>query len=306
MKNINSRMDLKVIDKYLIQISSVILTFIAIVGNSLVFYILTRPKFLKESIFRYFIASEIVASTKVIVLWIYSIPNFINWKVPDIFCKLFMCLVYVTYDLYPWISVINSIDRFISLKYPSRFLWTKKFQFQSLTIVIMLILLILINSVRYFYSISSKSTVCEIASKEKGFYINLVNMLISSVIPFLIMLLCTFLIFYHLISQKLRLQQNNNDFKREKVFIRNVLIMDLWFLICYTPFCVTTFLQYTLDFTNIDENVWKIILDSTIIISFFEISCNFFIHFTCNKLFRNYFLSMFGCCRRESRNIEQS
>jgi hypothetical protein len=297
---------LKTFDKYFVQISSLLLTIIAIIGNSLVFYILTRPKFIKESVFRYFIASEIVASVKVIVLWIYSIPNFINWKVTDMYCKLFMWIVFVSYDLYPWVSVINSIDRFVSLKYPSRFVWRKQIKFQSLTIISIIIFLVLINSIRFFFSIPSPISVCQLATAEIGFYVNLANMLISSVVPFLIMLISAFLIVYHLISQKLKLQQNAQNYSREKIFIRSTLVMNFWFLICYSPFCITLFLQYVLDFNNIDPNVWKLILDSTIILSFCETSCNFFIHFSCNKLFRNYFLSMFRCCRRRNSNSENS
>jgi hypothetical protein len=72
MNSIVTTSVLLIIDIYLIEISSVVLVIFAIEGHSFNFYIFARPKFLKESIFRYFLASEIVSLTTIIMLGIYK------------------------------------------------------------------------------------------------------------------------------------------------------------------------------------------------------------------------------------------
>jgi hypothetical protein len=97
---------LSIADKYIKKIGSVLLTLIAIIGNSLVFYILTRPKFLKESIFRYFLVSEIAATLSLVILWMYSIPSLIEWNVPIDYCRLMVYMFYTLYKFYPWVNIL--------------------------------------------------------------------------------------------------------------------------------------------------------------------------------------------------------
>jgi hypothetical protein len=101
---------LYVADKYIKQIGSVLLTSIALIGNSLVFYILTRPKFLKESIFRYFLVSEIVATLTLVILWMYSIPPLIEWNVPIDYCRMMVYMFYTLYKFYPWVNILLNYD----------------------------------------------------------------------------------------------------------------------------------------------------------------------------------------------------
>ena len=67
-----------------IQLTLAVLSLAGIIGNTFNFYILSRPKFLKESMFRYFMANEIFGSICLIFMWIHYIPiifgltNFLN------------------------------------------------------------------------------------------------------------------------------------------------------------------------------------------------------------------------------------
>ena len=99
-------MMLKIIDKYLTQIGSTVLTIIAIVGNSFVFYILTRPKFLKESVFRYFLVSEVTATLTLVSLWMYNIPTILGWNVPLVYCQSLVYVLYTLYKFYPWVTLL--------------------------------------------------------------------------------------------------------------------------------------------------------------------------------------------------------
>ncbi len=286
------------IDFYLNQIASIVLTVIGLIGNSLVFYILTRPKFLKESIYRYFLASEIVAAFSLLLLWLINIPILVKWDVPLIYCQIYNLLTFALFQLYPWISVLNSIDRLLSLKYPTKLKFMKELKFQILAITCLFCSFLLLSVPRFLYNTKSNLTICAISNPQAGFYMSLENLIVSNLTPFFIMILSTCLVVHYFITQKRRLEQNRINYKREKGFMKSVLTMDVWFILCYTPSCVTQFLQFTLDFTNIDENIWKLIYDVSGILIFLETSCNIFVYLCCNKLFRNYFYSMFSCCRK--------
>ena len=156
----------------------------------------------------------------------------------------------------------------------------------------------LIGVPNYLYDDLSNLTLCTITDTEIGFNVYLANLIITTVIPFFIMFFSTCIILHYLITQKIMLEQNHLDFSREKNFIKSVLTMDLWFLICYTPYCVICLLRYTHVYidTNNDE-LWTLIFDLFALLVVVETSCNFFVYYLCNTLFREYFLSMIGRCR---------
>ena len=284
---------LKNIDHYLVKISLIVLTIIGIIGNSLVFYILTRKKFLKESIFRYFIASEIVASLSLVLVWMHYVPILLKWDVPVLFCKIYSTMLSVFYSFYPWISVLNSIDRLLTLKYPFGFKFIKKFKYQASALLIVLLALILVNIPRVLYIEKKENPkLCVFNDLKIGLFISVENLFISNIIPLIIMLISTFLIISFLIKQKRKLIQNRINYRREKDFIKSVLTMDLWFILLYSPYCILFVLRFLMN-SNYSNNtdLWNLLLDSSIILAYFETSCNFFVYLLCNKLFRRYFFS---------------
>ena len=285
---------LEIIDKQLVK-NGIIFSIIGVTGNSLVFYILTRPKFLKESIFRLFIISEIAATVLLISSMVYGVLTFLKLDVPPTFCKIFLFLTYIFYGFYPWVSVLNSLDRLLTLKYPKNFKFLKTFKTQVLTAISIFCMFMIFNIPRIVYGARTNRTLCAINDDQAGFYVNLINLVISDIIPFFIMICSTFLIFHYLITQKKKLQENVSNFRREKQFIKSVLAMDLWFLICYSPFCIMQLLRFTVQFDNSAR--FNLLNDITVILATIEVSCNFFVYLLCNRLFRCYFLSIIGCGR---------
>jgi hypothetical protein len=275
-----------------ILVSTVGLSIFGLVGNSFVIYILTRPKFLKESMFRYFLVSNLTCVLNISLVIMYGISQF-NLKLNKslLFCQVYTYLVYFAYSFYAWVSVVNSIDRVISIKYP-RFKCFKKFKYQKLIISITAITLLLINIPRAIYVQTSNQVFCAIQDIQTGFIINIINLIVSNVLPFLIMLLSTILLLHYLVTQKSKLRQNIVNYKREKEFVKNVLVMDVWFIVLYSPYCIMGFLLFTLDFSKIDSEMWQTGFTIAILLGYFETTCNFFVYFFCNKLFRNYFLSI--------------
>ena len=287
-------------DKIFIQIFVIVLSIIGIIGNSLVFYILTRPAFIKVPMFRYFIVSNVIGISSLFILWMHEIPIWFNLSVPDVFCKIFLYTMYTAYNFHPWVGVLNSIDRLLALKYQNEFTLIHKFKFQALVVISILVVLMTVNVPFIFYAEVANITQCTVTNIQAGFYINLASLIISILIPFSIMISTTFLIFHFMVTQKKKLNENAQNFEREKGFIKSVLTMDVWFLICYTPLSVMCFLQFTLNINNINPNLWQLLYQISYVMCIIEATFNFFVYFFCNKLFRSYFLSMLACCCRNT------
>jgi hypothetical protein len=284
----------------LIEIFSITLTVIAIFGNTISIYIFTRSKFLKESIFRYFLVSEIICSIGLVFLWIYNIGNYPT----DLFCKLFTWFFFSTYDYIPWISVLNSIDLLLTSKYPFNFKFLKKFKCQALMLSTILIVIVLINIPRYLFDIKTENNKCKLPSKSIGFPIYLVDLIISTIIPFSIIFLCSFQIVKVLSSQNTTLTLINlKRQNKQKDFTRSVLGMYVWFFICYTPYSIINLLYYFFDFKLFDENVWRIFSNIAIFFVCVRTCCNFFAYLCFNRIFRYYFLSIFKTCKKNRVGI---
>jgi hypothetical protein len=294
------------IDYYFVRIFSLTLTVFGIIGNSLVFYVLTRPKFIKESIFRYFLVSEIAASSTIVLLWMYYMPIILNLSISTDYCKIFTWLLYVAYNFYPWMNVLNSIDRLITLKYRYRFKYMKKFKYQILAIMAVLFAIIFTSLPTLINIKKSNETWCIVDDIQVGLYIYLSNMLISNLIPFFLLALSTCLIVHYLKTQKRRLQLNVKNYKREKDYIKTLFAMDICFFICYSPLCVMQFLMFVFEIDYLKNDTLNFVFDLTIALAMVQNSCNFLVYFSSNKLFKRYFISMIELCRRTESNNQVS
>ena len=284
------------IDTYIKQLGPPVLTIIAFFGNSISLYILTRPKFIKVAMFRYFIFIIIFASLSLVLIWLQFIPLLLNWNPPVEYCKIFIYFVYIGYNFYPWIHVLNSFDRLLFIKFLNRFkrFRTKKFQFIALIVIFTVFCL---TNVSYIlFETSSNQTVCTLIDRSLGFYISLGNLLISDLIPFCLIVLSTSINFQHMMMNKnLTTILAKRKYRREKWFLKSVLSMDVWFLLGYLPYSLLTFLTYANVFDE-ENQFWPFSHDLSILIVILETSCNFFVLLICNRLFRIYFKNMIiGC-----------
>jgi len=231
------------------------------------------------------------------------------FQMDDLFCQIYTTAVYLVYDYYPWVSVLNSVDRLINLKYPTSFKCLKKFKYQVLMLTIIFIIMILIETPRFIlvrYSFDDAFP-CQINNTEIGFYMNLNHFFISNFIPFCIMLVSSSSIIHYFRTKRSRLMQNLQNYKKEKDFIKNIIFMDVWIIMLYTPLSIMRFIIYLFGVNSIDPNIWRLIFDVAVLLTIMETSCNFFIYYFCNKRFKKYFLSMFQCqCRNFTKHNNQN
>jgi hypothetical protein len=290
---------------FITSITFIGLSFLSFILNSLTIYILTRKRFLKESIFRYFLVNQFIIILIIPILWMHFIPLLTNWDIPLIYCQFHAISVYIMYGLYPWISVLNSIDRFFSLRFPGRFKFKNQLKYQLLAVFLLFVSSTLINIPRFIYVGFSNVTVCYLNDFQIGFYMSVSNVILSNLIPVLIMLLSTTLNLHYMINQTKRLQQRLLNYHREKDFVKSILTMDLWFFFCFAPLSFSDLYEFVYgSLDKINENNLQIFKTVTQILIFIGNGFNFFVYFSCNKQFRKYFLSMI-CRRRNISNMRQ-
>ena len=298
---------LDVIEVYFNLISSIFLTFIGLLGNSLVIFILSRKKFLKVSLFRYFIIATITDTLNFLFIWPANAPDFFKMNTYAIICKLYQYLSYIAYQLSVWIIVLSSIDRYLAVKYSNRFNFRNEFKYQAGAILTILIVLMVVDiPFLLFYDIyeDGNQSFCGYNPTyiSLGFYMDLLNSFISVFVPFFVMISTTILIGHHLIKHKLKLQQNRTNFQKEKQLVKTLCGMSLFYLACTLPFCILTVTYDALGINYFGTLEFSIVNFLTYVYS----SCDFFIYLSCNKLFRQYFFYIISCGRKPMARLGEN
>jgi hypothetical protein len=287
--------------KYFIAIVPLVLITIGIFGNSIVFYILTRPKLIKETVYRYFIVTEIVDALNLTLVLIWFIAEVFKIITGVLACKILQSFAYLLFDLYPWISTLNSIDRLLSIKYRSKFELRKQLKFQALAVGSICVVLVFTNIPIPIYFSLNNETICLIIDKDAGFQIYLGKILTSQVLPFFIKISSTITAVEVLLKAKRQVLSNN--FRREIQFLKNVIIMDVWFLICYMPIFVVNLLRYKYSINYYEY--WNMLHSGLGMLPMLQSSCNIFVFLFCNKRFRDEFVKLcknYGCYFKISRS----
>ena len=142
----------------------------------------------------------------------------------SLFCKLSQYLSYLVCLNISWIGVLVSIDRYLSIKYPYKFKFRSEFIYQMIFIISILINI----PIAHYYS--SYNNTCDIKDEKFSLKINIIDLLVSTVIPFIIMILSSALIGSYLIKNKMKFKYKTLD--KEKQLIKILFSMDVFFFIC--------------------------------------------------------------------------
>ena len=270
--------------------SSIVLTAIGMLGNSLVIYIFTRPQFLKVSMFRYWVAETIADIINLLSNWLSVFPNFFYVNQLSISCKIFYYLYYVPFQLSPWMLAFSSIDRVLSVKYPTTSKIRNNFKYQLTAITSAIIVVSLVNIPIIWYHDVIEDQGCVTTDLTIQFYLDILNLLIMTLLPFMIMVVSTCLIWQQLLMKKKNLKQENKKrYHKDVQLIKILCIMDIYFLVLNLPYAIYVIVCDILKINAFDT----LALYVTAILAYGFSAFNFFIYIIFNKLFFSYFLSMF-------------
>ena len=289
-----------IVDRY-IGISLLPINLLGFIFNSFVFYILTRPKFLKETMFRYFIANEML-DTLFILIGLSSSAKFIfsitKWS--DAFsCKIVIYSAEIALMIYLLLSTLISFDRLMAIMYKDIFVFRKKVKFQVLAFISLIGISALANAPIYLYFDVNNSSECVIEDEKAAFYIYLGASVGLNAVPFVIRVFITFIVINYLIQQKKKTHQTKINYKREVSFLKSVLTMDVWIFACYTPVHTFNIFQHAYSINIYNNSLWNLVHTICLVLPSIQASLNIFVFLFCNKLFRKEFQLIMPCCFRK-------
>jgi hypothetical protein len=289
-------------DSSVLSILAIIFIVIGLISNPFVLYILTRKKFLKESIFRYFIITVTIDSMNLVGYCLLAFPIIFQLRPSVLFCQIIEYIGFVLLSFESFINTLNSFDRLFSVKYLRNFLWRKKFKYQAFLVILLFIIASLCNVPYIIYFYDSDHTTCGIISEFKNssfvyYYSAIVTFTLF--IPFTIQFFNTIINVHHMIKNKQRLNETQRNFKREKQYFKNVFIMDFWFFVCYLPMNTLQIIRKKLAIDNVAYVWMQDVYNVFGFLALVKASSNILIFLFCNSLFRQYFMSIFHCCKKK-------
>ena len=267
---------------------------IGLVTNSLTFIIFSRQRFqntIFSTYFRFYLAIETLSIffpiTKILEL------NF-DIKLGEISkftCKLRLFISYVNFPIASWILVSISLDRYLSIVFPTKFLYRKKPIFQliiSLFIIgfnVCLYTPIWIDFSQITQSINetNKSDMFAIKCSTDHKWINLIDLFYSTVIPFLFMICFTLLTIKKVYDSR---RSTSNYNKKDLKFAILTIMNNILFLILNLPaILLKTIKIHTESFNNLDD-LYQFIHSFLLVFVYIDMTLTFFINLCVNSLFK--------------------
>jgi hypothetical protein len=273
--------------------TSIIFSVFGLIGNSLSVFIIIKKQFRRVSFFRYLAFSIINDTIVLITMWLYTIPDY--FQTSSIGCKLTQYFGFLFYQFCPWIEVVSSIDRVISVKYPTKYKFRTKLKYQILISSILFAIMVFLNIPLYWYydiEVQQDKTICTINNVQTQFYVDLASFLVTVIIPFIIMITCTSIIGHIMIKRKIGSLQNRSNIKKEIQLIKVMCALNVFFLLTNLPYCIQQLVFVSLSFQNIFIDYQSIILSLTSAFVYLQNSCSLILCIIFNKVFRKCFFSM--------------
>jgi hypothetical protein len=215
-------------------------------------------------------------------------PNAFDYDptiISSITCKTWNSFSYGLDALSPWCLVYISVDRFISIAFPSkRFIFKRKNT--QIIYMIMLILFNIIYHINIPFSIDllviDNTTYCSFINNDWQLIDSFMDLVNCALIPFVLMLCFSILLIRAIFKSRSRVNLGNSvreskRLKKDIKFAISSLLMNLLFLILVLPLEIDVFLDYYnhYDLYNILYYIYYI-----------SYAVNFYVLLLTNSLFR--------------------
>jgi hypothetical protein len=226
---------------YVLIIMPILFLIIGYFSGIISIIIFLNKEFKKQATTFYFISSNVVDLTIVTCLPVFVWPSV--WTLSKNSCKFFVGLMVFELEIEAWIIAFGSIDRLLTVLVPTKFEFKNKLRFKlGLILTSFFLILLLISPYISFYEeieTSDNRTTCGLVTNINQswviIYLKIEFSMMRVFLPFIIMLTSSFLIVYKMCSNKIRLQGEDHDFKKEYQLAIALVSMDLSFIIFRLP-----------------------------------------------------------------------
>ena len=277
---------------YFTSSTTIILTVLGLIGNLIVFLVYTSAKFRKVPMFRYYAVSVIFETLELLLIWIYNYPDFFQFHKNSISCQTIQYIAYLFGEFVSWIAVVITIDRLMSVKSATKFKFRKKLSVQFFSLLTIFLISSFIYSPFFIFNDvithSDNTSFCGVEDAVTSLSMHISDFFISTLIPFLLMIIFSCITGYYLINNKRRL--NVKKLKKEIRLFKILISMNFFFFFCYFPWSAYVITNDIYTIQNISPNYMSIVYNVTNFIIFLYCSCSFVVHLICNKKFRSVIL----------------
>ena len=287
---------------YLNLVSSSTLTIVGVVGNLLVIVIMTRKKLIENPFFRYMIVSAFFDILNVLFLWISPTYDFLQINRIDINCKIYVYFSCLVVHLNPWLNVLSCIDRYLSVKYPTKCAFRKEFKYQFLAISLVSLSIVLVDiPYAIFVKVAKNGSIssgCTYSSRESSFYLMILQTLVNLILPCFVMLISIYFIAHELLVMKKKTTTSKKSFIKEKKIVITLFAINFFFIVTNLPYSLLLMIYYLLNKNFYGTLAYYIV---RIVYKMYS-SFAFFVFLASNTLFRDYFISIFSGMRKHSNS----
>ena len=301
-----------------------------LVGNSLVFVVLTKSSMRQTtcSIYLRFLAvfDSLVLCVNLVRNWIFHITDYDFRDYSAAVCKIHTWATYWTSYISAWLLVSVTVERCVSVWFPHKVktFCTKR---KTYIIIIAIILIMALINAHYLYGLgvvidtAENFTYCG-SIYDGHFYFDTfiwpwVDLCIYSLLPSTILSVCNISIIFKVISSNRRIISDSSvsgnsthngslTFRRyqQSSLTAMMLTTSIIYVVCTTPFCIhviyyanltVELLEYSQE-DAVDELLWAAVN----MLQFTNNSINFILYCVSGKRFRDELKGI--CCRREQRH----
>ena len=284
------------------QLSSLYIVSCGLVSNGVSFIIFKRESFKKQSIGTYLSWLSIANIIVLLSLLGKVFQNLeIQWMKTNVYCSIYGYYQYVSLQYCSWILVLNSFDFMFSLRHKTQRMKKKITQIRPL--VIILLVLLVINIPHLCFSKYNNSIFeCDHADRNIGLlYIDIVDLFVCILIPFVLMGITTTIILVRLFKSRSEgcVQNYKRRLIRKTKFAITVIGLNLLFLIFNLPICVLLIIKDYRELKSIysnnqsNDSQLDLFLSLSRILMYLYNSSLLIISLISNRLFRTEFFSLF-------------
>jgi hypothetical protein len=284
-----------------------LITIVGIFGNAFAFFIFSQKSFQNTVFsiyFRFLIICDSISLLLPINRFLELNFNIFMSKISNEFCKFRYYFAYAITPISGWISAAISLDRLISIKMPSKFLFRKKTWFQVLVCLIIFcfdfayylqnLIVYSLNKNEEFNNMTNQ-TITGYSCESNGVSLDWLDLFQSDITPFTLMIIFTSLTLHSIFQSRKRLGSNfSNDSSKQKdvKFAITSIAINAIFLLFNSPYCLFNVISDYIQFNDISEH--HMILAFCYLFFYSNFGSVFYVNIYFNVLFKKEFFKLFS------------
>ena len=282
-----------------------LISIIGFISNILAFVIYCSKRFENTTFTMYF---QFLIIFDIIPL-IFPINKFFEWNLnihiensSQLSCRLKSYFENVFFPISGWTTAIISLDRMLSIIYPTRFLIRKKRSFQILICLLILVFnllyycpIVLYAELRNTIIFDNQTNISNliISCSYESVRMELLDFFQADLIPFALMILFTSLTLNSIFKSRKASNQNNKNKSirnRDLKFALTSVGLNLIYLLLNSPSLLINIVQHYFTSDEIEFDLFGIAWSIGLLLFYLNRIPVFFVNIVANSIFRNEFL----------------